>query len=72
MRAYDHERKPGAIAAWKSLNAIVAKDIADGVGHITAPTKRLKMNPAKIVIGWFARRRMRGELVKFEQRRKAQ
>lgn len=65
MRFFDHGRRPGAMAAWQELNRRVAADLHAGAGEIRPVVVIAKRaNPAKVHIGWFQRRLLRGEFRK--------
>jgi hypothetical protein len=52
-------------ASWRELNRRLAADLQNGDGDIK-PVRVIekKANPAKVCIGWFQRRLIRGEFKK--------
>jgi hypothetical protein len=60
-----NHRYNGFVEAWRTLNQRVADEMKDGVGDIKLPRIiARKANPAKVMIGWMARRVLRGEFKK--------
>lgn len=61
----DHGRRDGHLDAWQELNRRVQADLQNGEGEIK-PVRIIakQANPARVHIGWFHRRVLRGEFKK--------
>jgi hypothetical protein len=57
MRPFDHQRHPGAIAAWRELNRRVAEDLELERGHIPrAVVKWSTRDAEKVCLNWIEAR----------------